>query len=124
MPIVALLLPALSSSLNLRVATELPDNLGAVVPLVRLTPTGGGSDPNLPAFTTPRISVDSFALGYNDAEQLAYRVDAAFHGLAGRTFGTSTVTRVDTVSLPAWVPYADTDLRHFVNSFQLHVMTR
>lgn len=124
MPIAALLVPVLSASLGLRVVTELPDDLAEVAPLVRLTPIGGSSSADLAAFTTPRISVDSFAVGYGPAEELANRVDDAFRELAGRTLGTSTITKVETVSRPAWVPYTDTALRHFVNSFQLHVMTR
>jgi hypothetical protein len=124
MPIEALLVPWLASTLDLRVVTELPDDLQVVVPLVRVTAIGGSADPSNRLFTMPRVSIDSFAVGYGPAGDLADDVDAAMHKLAGVTLGAVTVTRVDTASLPAWVPYADTVIRHFVGSFQLHVMNR
>jgi hypothetical protein len=124
MPIEALLVPWLASTLDLRAVTELPDDLQDVVPLVRVTAIGGSADPSNRLFTMPRVAVDSFAVGYGPAGDLADQVDAAMHALAGVTLGTVTVTRVDTASLPAWVPYADTAIRHFVSSFQLHVMNR
>jgi hypothetical protein len=122
MPIEGLVVPWLTQTLDLRVVTELPDNLELVVPLVRVTAIGGGADPNNRRFRSPRISVDSFATGYGPAGDLAEDVDRAMHKLAGESVGGYTVTRVDTSSLPAWVPYVDTKIRHFVSAFQLFVM--
>lgn len=124
MPIEALLVPRLAADMGIRFTTELPDNLQDEVPLARIAAIGGGSEPNNFRFTSPRLSVVWFEVGYGPAAELAERGRAAFHALAGVTLGRSTITRVDTVSLPAWVPYPDTAIRQFASSFQLHVMTR
>lgn len=129
MPVEALLVPWLAAQLGIRVVTELPDDLQLVAPLARITAIGGSADPDNPRFTSPRVALDWFAAGYGPAAELAERGGQVMHTLAGTTLlGTppakSTVTKVQTVSLPAWVPYPDTALRHFVSSFQLHVMNR
>jgi hypothetical protein len=122
MSIEALLVPWLASTMDIRVTTEIPDDLQAVLPLARVIATGGASSADNPRFRVPRVSVDWFADGYGAAADLALAGDSAMRKLAGVTIGAVTVTQVETVSLPAWVPYADTNLRHFVSAFQLHLM--
>lgn len=130
MSIEAMLVPWATSTLAVRAVTEIPADLAAVAPLLRFLRVGGVADPSNPNFDAPRVVVDSFAVGFGPAGDLAARVEHAMRVLLpGVTLpaggaGTATVTRVDTVSGPSWVPYADTALRHFVATYGLHVMNR
>lgn len=120
----ALLVPWLKSALGgVRAVTELPSDLQAQVPLHRVMGAGGTANPDMPRLLVPRVSIDSFDVGYAAASQAAQAARAAMLSLRGQTINGTAFTFVELVSGPIWVPYPDTQIRQFTAMYQLHVMT-
>jgi hypothetical protein len=120
----ALLVPWAAAALSRRVVTELPSDLQNVVPLHRLTSFGGTAYPKAPKLISPRVALTTFAVGYAAAAQEAENAKTAFLTLLpGVTIAGSTVTGVNLLAGPTWVPYTDTVLRQFTTTFDLVIQT-
>jgi hypothetical protein len=103
-----------------RVVTELPANLGDVVPVIQVTRFGGSDD--VIVLDNAHIDVDTFAATRDDARTLAEQVRTALRlHLPGVTTGGGVVTSVTTMSAPRWVPYDNTNLRRFVASYRITI---
>lgn len=123
MAIEGLLIPAGKAATGARFVTKTPDDLNAQVPLVRVFRLGGPSSDDLPRFDAPTLSFECFGNGDAAAGDLATAVDRWVRSLAGKTLADGTVvTKTQTVSGPAWRPYADTTVSQYGCSHVLHVM--
>jgi hypothetical protein len=117
-----LLIPWLAEQIGVRCLTDLPADLQQVLPIVQVVRVGGPSHDDNPRFDMPTVSVDCFAEDRNSATGLALDVDEAIREvLPGQTTGGATVTRVQSITGPHWVPYDDTNLRHFNQSYRLFI---
>lgn len=120
----ALVVPWLTSVLGVRCVTETPSDLAAQVPVHRVVSAGGAVDAGVPSFVNPRVSVDSFAVGYGPAAAAAEAAKRAMLvSLPRQTLAGCTVTRVELQSGPVWIPYADTSLRQFSATYLLWIKT-
>lgn len=125
MDVEALLIGWLRSTLDVRALTDLPADLADTLPVVQVTRIGGPDDDNNPNFDAPTVAVDCYAADRAGAITLAAAVKAALRGsLPGQTIGTSTVTKVQTVTGPSWRPYDNTELRRFGATYALHIKSR
>lgn len=116
----ALLIGWLSPALGVRCVTDLPANLQSVLPIIRVTRSGGGE--SLPTFEEPIVDVDCFATDRAGASLLARRAhDALTLRLPGFTAAGAVVCRVDTLTGPSWRPYDDSSLRRFGADYSLTV---
>jgi hypothetical protein len=123
MSVEALLIAPGSAATSSRFVTETPSDLASVVPVVRVMRLGGPSSDDLARFDAPTLSFECFAVGELAAMDLATSVDRWVRSLAGTTLADGTVvTKTQTVSGPAWRPYADTDVRQYGCSHVLHVL--
>ena len=103
-----------------RVVTELPADLGSVVPVIQVTRFGGSDD----ALTldAANIDVDTFADTRDASRALAEQVRAAMRlHLPGYADNGAAVQSVTTISAPRWVPYDNTSLRRFVASYRITI---
>jgi hypothetical protein len=123
MSIEALLIGPGSTATSSRFVTETPGDLASVLPVVRVMRLGGASSDDLPRFDAPTLSFECFADGDLAAMNLASAVDRWVRSLPGKTLSDGTVvTKAQTVSGPAWRPYADNLVRQYGCSHVLHVM--
>jgi hypothetical protein len=125
----AILVPWLSAAVGARAVTELPADLAAVAPVVRVLRIGGPADDNIPSFDQPTVSVDSYGSGRAAALALALAVENAIRvGLPNtrHVVGSvaAVVTKTQTVTGPSWRPYDDITLRRFGATYRLHLRTR
>jgi hypothetical protein len=101
-----------------RTVTDLPSNLGSVLPLVQVTRLGGAD--LQPSLDRPVVDIDCYATDRAGASDLAQKVrDLVRLLLPGQQVDGVLVARVDTVSGPSWRPYDNTSLRRFGASYQL-----
>lgn len=125
----ALLVPWLALTLGVRVVTELPADLGDVLPVVRVVRVGGGDDDDVPSLDHPTIAVDCYGADRAAALDLAAQVHTALRvtlpGTLLRTeAGTVAVTKTQTISGPSWRPYDNTALRRFGATYRLILRSR
>lgn len=109
----------LTVELGVRVCTELPADLQAVVPLVQVVRIGGPHSDNDPYLQMPTVSVDSFAADRGGATDLAHAADLALRRLTGATVHGARFGLVRTLSGPAWRPWDDTAVRRFGATYSL-----
>lgn len=103
-----------------RVVTELPAGLAAKLPVVQVVRFGGPDE--LPTIDLPNVDVDCYAATRGASEDLAEAVrDLLRFTLPGKTVDGATVTRVQTISGPAWRPWDDTTMRRHGASYQLTI---
>jgi hypothetical protein len=106
-----------------RCVTELPADLGTVVPLVEIGRIGG-TDPTI-SIDRANVDITCFAATRADARALAYQVWGVLRtNLIGTSLGGGVVLRVDTASAPAWHPYDDPAVRRFGATYQITTQTR
>lgn len=120
-----LLPPALRTAFpGVRVVTETPANLVAVLPLIQVTGIGGSG--NAYDFENPRADLDVFAATRGDARHLAQQVhDWLLRNLPGQTLGAgSAVLTVTEFMAPTWTPYDNTNLRRFTLSVGMRLHDR
>lgn len=124
MNVEALLIPWLTSTLDVRFVTDVPADLTAdgALPLGRLLRVGGPSDDDSPRFDLPTVSVDCFAATRAAAFDFAQDLDDAIRvTLPGLTLDGATVTRTQTVSGPSWRPYDNATVRRVGATYRLFV---
>jgi hypothetical protein len=108
----------LAGVLSVRCMTEAPGNLGAVLPAIRVTRSGG--DDLLPTFERPFVDLDCFGATRSAASLLARRAhDAMLLLLPGLFVDGAVVARVASMAGPSWAAWDNTDLRRFTASYQL-----
>jgi hypothetical protein len=113
-----LLVAYLGSTLSVRAVTDLPSNLGDLLPLVQVTRMGGAD--LQPTLDRPVVDIDCYATDRVGAYDLAQQVrDLLRLVLPGQLVDGVLVARVDTVGGPSWRPYDNTSLRRFGASYQL-----
>jgi hypothetical protein len=123
MSIEALLIAPGSAATSSRFLTRTPADLATAGPIVRVLRLGGPSSDDLARFDAPTLSFECFAAGEQAASDLASAVDRWVRSLPGTTLADGTVvTKAQTVSGPAWRPYADTTVSQYGCSHVLHVM--
>jgi hypothetical protein len=104
---------------GVRVLTELPADLGDVLPAVQVQRVGGDDD----TFRLDRalVDVDVYAASRGDASTLARQVR---DDLVMRLRGSSTVGAVfglvATVSAPQWRPYENINLRRLGATYEVY----
>lgn len=107
-----------------RVVTELPSDLQTQVPLLQVVGVGGSADPSAPTrLQVIRWVLHHFAVG---APATAALAEAAFKStmttLRGSSLQGADVTLVTCEARPAWVPYADTQVRQYVATYNAHIL--
>ena len=118
----AVLVEFLAGELGVRVCTELPADLGDVLPVVQVVRVGGGHDDNETSLQSPTLSVDVFARDRGAATSLAQDVDTTLRRrLPGQTILGASAGRVRTITGPAWRPWDDITLRRFGGTYQLWI---
>lgn len=109
-----------SAFADVRVVTELPANLGDVLPVVEVSRFGGSDD--VLSFDNANVDVDVYAASRGAARTLAEQVRAYMRGqLPGQTFAGAFVLSVSTISAPMWTPYDNTALRRFNSSYRIRL---
>lgn len=112
------LLPGLTG--GVRACTDLPADLLQVLPVVQVARIGG-TDSSV-SLDVATVDVDSYAASRQAANELAGQVrHALLFALPGAAAAGGVVTRVQTLSAPAWRPYDNTTLRRVGASYQLTV---
>jgi len=102
-----------------RVSTELPANLEAVVPLVRVFRIGGPDDGYVLDY--PTMAVHAFATSQAAADALCRQAGTAFRNARGVITAGGVITRVRKLSGPSWAQVDNQQLRHAVSLFQLRI---
>ena len=109
----------LTAALEARHCTELPANLGDVLPVNQIQRVGGGDD----SFRLDRalVSLDSYAATRAGASTLARQTR---HELVVNLRGVKTTAavfgRVATLSAPAWRPYENPALRRMGATYEIY----
>jgi hypothetical protein len=117
-----LLIPWLSSTLSARALTDVPADLLAALPVIRVARIGGADDDNNPRFDAATVTVDWFGADRTAASDLAQAGHHALRVLLPRmTFNGVTVTFVQTISAPSWRPWDDTDVRRYGATYRLFI---
>lgn len=112
----------LTVALGVRVCSELPADLGDVLPVVQATRIGGPHDDNDPLLQTPTVDIDYFAADRAAAFALAEAGDLALRRqLPGATVGTVRVGMVRTLSGPSWRGWDNTSIRRVGATYQLWI---
>ncbi|NML55402.1 hypothetical protein HHL19_16660 [Streptomyces sp. R302] len=94
-----------------RVLTELPANLGDILPVVQVQRLPGGGDDGF-RLDRALVGVDVYAATRGDASTLAELVrDDLINHLPGTATARAVFGRVATVSAPSWRPYENPGLR-------------
>lgn len=106
-----------------RVVTETPANLQAVLPVIQVGRVGG-ADRDV-VIDNALVTVDCFGASREAAKTLAEQVRTALRfQLPGHATTDCVVTKTTTVSAPAWRPWDDTSLRRFGASYQITFTAR
>lgn len=122
---IAVLKAFFASQDQIRTVTETPSDLDEILPVRQILAAGGGTVGR--ALRTPRVALHSFATAGTNADHSAARAlacsdyDLMLYKLPGQTFAGATVSAVDVVSSPTYVPYENSKLRRFVTIYQLFV---
>ncbi|MFE3122362.1 hypothetical protein ACFXHD_02960 [Streptomyces hydrogenans] len=102
-----------------RVLTELPANLGDILPVVQVQRLPGGGDDGF-RLDRALASIDVYAATRGDASTLAELVrDDLINHLPGTQTARAVFGRVATVSAPAWRPYENPGLRRSGATYEL-----
>lgn len=104
---------------GVRVCTELPADLGAVLPVVQVQRVGGDDD----TFRLDRalVDVDVYAATRADASTLARQVrDDLVMNLRGTSTAAAAFGLVATVAAPQWRPYENINLRRLGATYELY----
>lgn len=105
---------------GIRVLTELPATLDAVLPVVQVQRVGGDDD----TFRLDRalVDVDVYAATRGEASALARQVRTALvMDLRGTTTAAAVFGLVATVTAPAWRPYENIRLRRCGATYELYL---
>lgn len=113
----AVLVPYLAERLQLRVVTELPEQLDQLLPVVRLATVGGGDDMFRLAETT--LDVDVFGATRLDAAWWAEVAHQMLRQLDGQQAAGIVFTRVRATVRPRWLEYDNPNLRRWQATYQL-----
>lgn len=108
----------LTDRLDERTLTDLPANLGDVLPVVRIQRAGGGDD----GIRLDRafVDVDAYAATRQAASALMSRARSLLlTELRGTVTAAAIFTSARTVSAPAWRPYENPGLRRFGATFEI-----
>lgn len=110
-----------------RVATQLPNNLGAAdtLPLIQCRATGAGSDGAIATLTDDQVDVDVYAEGEEEAFLIAgqVRYDLSLNA-PGVTLDRSTIRRVLIIAAPGVRPYINTSLVRVGATYAVSLHTR
>lgn len=106
---------------NHRVATRVPDNLEAVLPLHRVI-RGPGSDDGIT--DSPLLDVETFAANEDDAWTAAETVRELLHDLAGRAVNGALVDTVTTDVGPVALDYGNPSVFRVVASYRIALRKR
>ncbi|WP_372344751.1 hypothetical protein [Streptomyces sp. KL116D] len=108
----------LRGKLGVRVLTDLPANLGDVLPVVQIQRVGGTDD----SFRLDRafVDVDTYAATRQAASQLLSSARALLLSeLRGAVTDVAVFTAARTITAPAWRPYENQSLRRFGATFEV-----
>jgi hypothetical protein len=109
----------LTDRLDVRTLTDLPANLGEVLPIVQIQRAGGDDD----GIRLDRafIDIDVYAATRQAASTLMSQARSLLLGeLRGSTTTVAVFTSARTITAPAWRPYENPDLRRFGASFEIY----
>ncbi|GHD70132.1 hypothetical protein GCM10010317_076780 [Streptomyces mirabilis] len=109
----------LDTVLDVRVLTDLPANLGDVLPVVQVQRVGGYDD----GFRLDRalVDIDVYAATREAASALmAQTRSLLLTELRGVATDTAVFTVARTIAAPAWRPYENPALRRFGASFEIY----
>lgn len=108
----------LTDRLDVRVLTDLPDNLGEILPVVQIQRAGGGDD----GIRLDRafVGVDVYAATRQAASQLMAQTRSLLLAeLRGTVTAAAVFTSARTIAAPSWRPYENPGLRRFGASFEV-----
>ncbi|MFD9276933.1 hypothetical protein ACFWD7_06520 [Streptomyces mirabilis] len=109
----------LDTVLDARVLTDLPADLGSVLPVVQVQRVGGYDD----GFRLDRalVDIDVYAATREAASALmAQTRSKLLTELRGVATDTAVFTVARTIAAPAWRPYENPALRRFGASFEIY----
>jgi hypothetical protein len=114
----------LTGQTGIRTLTRRPADLQSVLPINQVVaPVGGWSDRNSSRLKVPRADIGSFAAADGDAEKQAIEVERLIRDvLPGMTLGGVTITGTETMSLPGWRPYDDTNVFYYGGLYVIYFM--
>ncbi|MFD7705715.1 hypothetical protein [Streptomyces sp. NPDC059786] len=118
MDVEAELVAWLKAQLAVRVLTDLPADLNAVLPVVQVQRIGGSDD----GFRLDRalVDVDVYAATRPAASDLmALTRTRLLAGLRGTTTNAAVFSAARTITAPAWRDYENTSLRRFGATFEI-----
>lgn len=123
MDIEAALVPTLQAvNPTARVLTSTPNNLDAILPVIKVADTGGSG--TMFRMDAQGVEIDVFAAAKGAAQDLAWSV---YHWLMEQTpvaFGNIGVLRVDASSLPVETSYANPDVHRYSFHVIIHTHDR
>lgn len=99
-----------------RVVTETPAQMADDLPVIKVAAIGGGRTLNLGLAT---VDVECYDATREASRTLAGQVNDSLMYLMRGTIAGSTVSSVATVSMPAYRPYDNTNLRRFGLTIQV-----
>lgn len=105
-----------------RVVTEVPADIEAAMPFIRVARIGGNDD-HVPVFDNPTVDFDCYAASRIEARDMCHEVrDEVRYTLPGATVGDVFISRVRTMTGPRQTPPFDNPtVRRFTYSAQLRV---
>ena len=108
----------LASGLDARVLTDLPANLGEILPIIQIQ-RAGGSDDGL-RLDRAFVDIDVYAATRQAASQLMSQTRSLLlTELRGAVTPTAVFTSARTIAAPAWRPYENPALRRFGATFEI-----
>lgn len=116
-----LLVAFLAARTGERALTDTPDNLDALLPVIRLTCSDGGDDGF--RLDASLVDVDVFATSRVGAAALAGQVRELLLELRGDPQPTGVVTGVRTLIKPRWLADPNPNLTRFNASYQVYAHT-
>ncbi|KOU62039.1 hypothetical protein ADK57_25715 [Streptomyces sp. MMG1533] len=108
----------LASGLDVRVLTDLPADLGEVLPVIQIQRTGGGDD----GLRLDRafVDIDVYAASRQAASQLMSQTRSLLlTQLRGAVTAAAVFTSARTIAAPTWRPYENPNLRRFGATFEI-----
>lgn len=106
----------LADALDCRVSTELPAHIETVLPVVRVSRTGGPDDK---ITDSARIDVETFHSDRGRSWDLAQQAREAMHAAAHTVVGGRLIDTVDTETAPMWIDYANDSVRRYTATYRV-----
>lgn len=106
---------------EIRVCTELPQNLETQVPLVQLVSISDALSGSAQTQGTATVDVNAFGADDDAAEALALQVEALLLDTRGVTTGGAVIRNIRSRRRPARTPYENTQVRLYAAMYEIRI---